>query len=41
MLDSLRTRGLIAWVREPSAIHVTVASAADALVPVMLEQRAG
>ncbi len=36
LLDDLRARGLIAWVREPAAIHVTVASAAKALVPAML-----
>ena len=26
VLDRLTARGLIAWVREPGAIHVTVAS---------------
>jgi len=40
LLDDLTARGLIAWVREPAAIHVTVASEANALVPLMLE-RAG
>jgi hypothetical protein len=37
LLDDLTARGLIAWVREPAAIHVTVASDADALVPLVLE----
>jgi hypothetical protein len=37
LLDDLTARGLIAWVREPAAIHVTVASEADALVPLVLE----
>ncbi len=36
-LERLRARNLIAWVREPTAIHVTVASTADTLVPVILE----
>ncbi|MBA3433958.1 MAG: hypothetical protein H0U08_07680 [Actinobacteria bacterium] len=36
-LDDLTARNLIAWVREPAAIHVTVASEAEALVPLMLE----
>ena len=38
-LDDLTARGLIAWVREPAAIHVTVASEAKDLVPVMLESQ--
>jgi hypothetical protein len=38
MLDDLTARGLIAWVREPAAIHVTVASDAAGLVPAMLEK---
>jgi hypothetical protein len=32
MLDRLQALDLIAWVREPAAIHVTVASEARALV---------
>ena len=36
-LDDLTARGLIAWIREPAAIHVTVAPAAKVLVPLMLE----
>jgi hypothetical protein len=36
-LDDLTARGLIAWVREPNAIHVTVSSDAAALVPDVLE----
>ena len=37
LLDDLTARGLIAWIREPAAIHVTVASEAEELVPLMLE----
>ena len=37
LLDDLTARGLIAWVREPAAIHVTVAREAEELVPLMLE----
>ena len=37
-LDRLQALNLIAWVREPSAIHVTVSSRAAELVPVMLRQ---
>ena len=37
LLDDLTARGLIAWVREPAAIHVTVASEAANLVPLVLE----
>jgi hypothetical protein len=41
-LERLQARGLIAWVREPKAIHVTVASDAEVLVDAMLEPaRAG
>jgi hypothetical protein len=40
LLDDLTARGLIAWVREPTAIHVTVAAEAESLVPLMLERRA-
>ena len=36
-LEDLTARGLIAWVREPAAIHVTVSSDAEALVAAMLE----
>jgi soluble lytic murein transglycosylase-like protein len=39
VLENLNDRGLITWVREPAAIHVTVSSAAEALVPLMLEHR--
>lgn len=39
LLDDLAARGLIAWIREPAAIHVTVASEAEALIPLMLESR--
>jgi len=38
VLDDLTARGLIAWVREPAAIHVTVAADAEALVPELLER---
>ena len=38
VLDNLHDRGLITWVREPAAIHVTVSSTAEALVPLMLER---
>jgi hypothetical protein len=37
LLDDLTARNLIAWIREPGAIHVTVAREAEALVPLMLE----
>jgi hypothetical protein len=37
LLDDLTARGLIAWIREPAAIHVTVANEAEQLVPLMLE----
>ena len=37
LLDDLTARGLIAWIREPTAIHITVAREADLLVPLMLE----
>jgi hypothetical protein len=36
-LDDLTARGLIAWVREPSAIHITVSSDAADLIPKMLQ----
>ena len=35
-LDRLQALNLIAWVREPSAIHVTVSSDASELVPAVL-----
>jgi soluble lytic murein transglycosylase-like protein len=38
LLDDLTARGLIAWIREPTAIHITVAREADELVPLMLER---
>jgi len=40
VLDDLTARGLIAWVREPAAIHVTVSSDATKLVSAMLEPAA-
>jgi hypothetical protein len=36
-LERLQARNLIAWVREPGAIHITVSSDARLLVPAMLE----
>jgi soluble lytic murein transglycosylase-like protein len=36
-LDTLTARGLIAWVREPAAIHITVSSDAEPLVDALLE----
>jgi hypothetical protein len=38
ILDDLTARGLIAWAREPAAIHVTVASDAEVLVSELLER---
>ncbi len=38
LLDDLTARNLIAWVREPAAIHVTVSSEAEILVPLLLEE---
>jgi Transglycosylase SLT domain len=38
-LDQLQARGLIAWVREPAAIHITVASQARELIPALLEAK--
>jgi len=35
MLDRLQAMNLIAWVREPAAIHVTVSSAARVLEPLI------
>ena len=37
LLDDLTARGLITWIREPTAIHITVASEAERLVDAMLE----
>ncbi|HLG08946.1 MAG TPA: lytic transglycosylase domain-containing protein [Gaiellaceae bacterium] len=37
VLDDLTARGLIAWIREPAAIHVTVAPEAEDLVPIVLK----
>jgi len=37
-LDQLEARNLIAWVREPVDIHITVSSAARTLTPAMLER---
>jgi len=39
MLDRLQAMNLIAWVREPEAIHVTVSSAARVLEPVLRRLR--
>jgi hypothetical protein len=38
LLDDLTARGLIAWIREPGAIHITVAKEAEELVDAMLER---
>ena len=38
LLDDLTARGLIAWIREPAAIHVTVAAEAEQLVDELLER---
>jgi hypothetical protein len=40
-LDRLEALNLIAWVREPSAIHVTVSSRAVELVPALLRRVTG
>ena len=37
LLDDLTARNLIAWVREPAAIHITVGPDAKSLVPLLLE----
>ena len=37
LLDDLTARNLIAWVREPAAIHIAVGPGANALVPLLLE----
>jgi hypothetical protein len=36
-LERLQARGLITWVRQPKAIHITVSTKAKALVDSMLE----
>lgn len=38
LLDDLTARGLIAWIREPGAIHVTVSKEAEALIPILLQE---
>jgi hypothetical protein len=38
LLDDLTARGLIAWIRERGAIHVTVAEEAEVLVAEMLQE---
>jgi hypothetical protein len=35
MLDRLRTLNVIAWVREPAAIHITVSDDAEVLLPLL------
>jgi len=35
VLDRLQVLGVIAWVREPRAIHVTVAAGAESLLPLL------
>jgi hypothetical protein len=37
-LERLQALGLVAWVREPATIHVTVAAAARVLVPAVLRR---
>ena len=37
LLDDLTARNLIAWVREPAAIHIAVGPDAKSLVPLLLE----
>lgn len=39
LLDDLTARNLIAWVREPGAIHITVGPDAKTLVPLLLEPK--
>lgn len=38
LLDDLTARGLIAWIREPGAIHIAVAKEAETLVDEVLER---
>ncbi len=40
LLDDLTARGLIAWIREPGAIHITVAKEAERLVNAVLVESA-
>ena len=40
LLDDLTARGLIAWIREPGAIHITVAKEAERLVDAVLVESA-
>ena len=40
LLDDLTARGLIAWIREPGAIHITVAKEAEELVDAVLVETA-
>jgi hypothetical protein len=35
VLDRLRSLNAIAWVREPDAIHITVSSDAEQLLPLL------
>jgi hypothetical protein len=35
VLDRLRSQNVIAWVREPAAIHITAARDAEALLPLL------
>jgi hypothetical protein len=35
VLDRLQSLNLIAWVREPGAIHITASSEANALLPLL------
>ena len=37
-LDRLQALNLIAWVREPAAIHITASSDAKVLVPLLKEK---
>jgi len=39
-LDRLQAMNVIAWTREPAAIHMTVAARARHLVPVLLNSQA-
>ena len=38
LLDDLTARGLIAWIREPGAIHITVSKEAEVLVDELLQE---
>jgi hypothetical protein len=39
MLDRLQSLNLIAWVREPGAIHITASGEAGRLVPLLDEDQ--